>query len=521
VRPRRQAACRLALVTADERWQPSCSFAIFMAVLQTLLSLISRSLGRIASSAFGWAVVALFGQTNAREKTVLSVLVGAAAAWPLLLIGIAVPRAAAFVLGFIPLPAWIPAWTVRVVWIALAVVVPLGVGLTMALRQPRSQRDGASDATRQDSALKRLLRGFPITVGIAAAFLVVFLTVPVLRVMSILRRRVDVQVPLVTDAASYEVVATRVAKTLILHGFTIREGTPGWWMTLPSSILLSLGGPTFRAYIPRRLAYFSGPELEIVLYPNALLLRGRQQDTAWAQGVVVEAVTNAPALQTFHPDAQDIERQIRRVWSVFREHPSAHANSTALLYRLTEIGRDIRRLPVQYDEWQVVYRQALQLSRALRGDRQLLEIASSTPDTDEAIQEKPTTMLRSREAARSLSSRALIAEIADRATLLAKKELELAQAELRADLKSELAMAKGLGMASVAGLTGLNLLLVSVVLALGAVMPGWLAAVALGGFMLALGAVMAFWGWRKHMVTPLPLTRETLEQMRWLKERIA
>jgi hypothetical protein len=86
-----------------------------MVVLQALLSLISRSLGRIASSAFGWAVVALFGQTNAREKTALSVLVGAAAAWPLLLLGIAVPRAATFVLGFIPLPAWIPAWTVRVV----------------------------------------------------------------------------------------------------------------------------------------------------------------------------------------------------------------------------------------------------------------------------------------------------------------------------------------------------------------------------------------------------------------------
>jgi Putative Actinobacterial Holin-X, holin superfamily III len=493
-----------------------------MAVLQAVLSLISRSLGRIASSAFGWAVVALFGQTSASEKTALSVVVGAAAAWPLLLLGIAVPRAATFVLGFIPLPAWIPAWTVRVVWIALAVAVPLGVGLTMALRQPRSHRDGASTGTRQDSALKRLLRGFPITVGIAAAFLVEFVTVPVLRVMSMLRRRVDVQIPLVTDAASYDVVAARVAKTLRLHGFTIREDKPGWWMTVPSSILLTLGGPAFRAYIPRRLAYFSGPELEVALYPNALLLRGRQQDTAWAQGVVVEAVTNAPALQTFHPAAQDIERQIRRVWSVYGEYPSAHANSAALLDRLTEIARDVRRLPVAYDEWQVVYRQALQLGRALHGDRQLLEIASSTPDTDEAIEEKPMTELRNQEATRSLSSRALIAEIVDRATLLAKKELELAQAELRADLKSELAMAKGLGVAAVAGLTGLNLLLVAGVLALGVVIPAWLAAAVLGGLMLTIGAVMAYWGWRKHVATPLPVTRQTLkQQLRWLKERVA
>jgi uncharacterized membrane protein YqjE len=337
-----------------------------------------------------------------------------------------------------------------------------------------------------------------------------------------LRRRVDVHVPLVTEAASYDVVAATVAKTLRLHGFTIRQDRPGWWMTVPSFILLTLGGPAFRAYIPRRLAYFSGPELEVILYSSALLLRGHQQNTAWAQGVVVETLTSAPALQTFHPDAQDIERQIRRVWSVYREHPSAHAYSAALLHRLTEIGRDIRRLPVLYDEWQVVYRQALQLSRALHGDRQLLEIVSAAPSTDETTQEKPMTMLRNEAATRNLSNRALIAAIADRATLLAKKELELAKVELRADLKSELAMAKALGVAASAALTGLNLLLVSVVLALGAVMPGWLAAVVLGGLMLAFGAVMAYWGRRKHVAAPLPLTRQTLkQQMQWLKERIA
>lgn len=65
-------------------------------------------------------------------------------------------------------------------------------------------------------------------------------------------------------------------------------------------------------------------------------------------------------------------------------------------------------------------------------------------------------MGRNEETARNLSNRALISEITDRATLLAKKELELAKAEIRADLKSELAMAKALGVAAVVALTGLN-----------------------------------------------------------------
>jgi hypothetical protein len=101
------------------------------------IALISRSLGRISSAIFGWAVVALFGQTDPAEKTMLSALVGAAAAWPVLLLGIAMPKIAVFALGFVPLPDWVPRWTVRLVWIGLAATIPLAVGLTMAMRRPR------------------------------------------------------------------------------------------------------------------------------------------------------------------------------------------------------------------------------------------------------------------------------------------------------------------------------------------------------------------------------------------------
>src|SRR6267378_1173599 len=50
-----------------------------MVIVQAVLALISRSLGSIMSALFGWAVVALFGPTNPREKMWLSALVGAAA----------------------------------------------------------------------------------------------------------------------------------------------------------------------------------------------------------------------------------------------------------------------------------------------------------------------------------------------------------------------------------------------------------------------------------------------------------
>ena len=75
-----------------------------MAILHALLALLSRSLGNIMSALFGWAVMALLGEASAREKAWLSALVGAAAAWPILLVGVVWPRIATFTLAFIPLP---------------------------------------------------------------------------------------------------------------------------------------------------------------------------------------------------------------------------------------------------------------------------------------------------------------------------------------------------------------------------------------------------------------------------------
>jgi hypothetical protein len=503
-----------------------------MAILQAIFALISRSLGRITSAIFGWAVVALFGQTSDREKVLLSALVGAAAAWPILLLGIAVPKIATFVLAFVPLPEWVPSWTVRVVWIVLAAAVPFAVGATLAARQRRAPAgpqlaDGSARAVPRaplprESAVKRLLRGFPITVGIAAAFLVEFATVPALRVGSILRRRVDVQVPLVTDARNYDAVAAEVAATLNAHAFTVEKARPGWWMTVPSRILLRLGGPAFRDYIPERLAYFRGPRLEVALYPNGLLLRGSEQDTAWAHGLVVEALTAAPAFQTFDPAAQDIERQIRRIWTVYRENPRAHGKSAVLLGRLADIARDIGQLPVDYDEWQIVYRQAMQLGRALQGDRQLLDATAAEGDrASTALEEEGMATVRDG-SARSLSSRALISEITTKASLLVKKEVDLARAEIRADLKSELAMVKTLGVAVVAALMGLNVLLVAGVLALATIIPGWAAGLIVGGGVLAIAAIVGYVGWTRRVTTPLPMTRQTLkEDMQWVKERVA
>ena len=86
------------------------------------IQLDQHSLGTILSTVFGWAVVALFGETSSTKKMWLSALVAAAAAWPILLIGVVAPKIAAFVLALVPMSHAVPGWVLRTVWIALIIV---------------------------------------------------------------------------------------------------------------------------------------------------------------------------------------------------------------------------------------------------------------------------------------------------------------------------------------------------------------------------------------------------------------
>lgn len=131
-------------------------------------------------------------------------------------------------------------------------------------------------------------------------------------------------------------------------------------------------------------------------------------------------------------------------------------------------------------------------------------------------------LVQDSDAVRALSNRELIAEITATVARLARAELELAKAEIRADVQAELATVKLAALAALAVLLGVNMLLVAGVLALATSIPGWMAALVVGGVLLAGGVVAGYIGWR-HMVTnPLALTRQTVrEDARWVKERLA
>jgi hypothetical protein len=496
-----------------------------VAILQALISYLSKSAGKALNAIFGWAVIALFGQTSPKEQTLLSALVAAAAAWPLLALGAVVPKVALFAIAFVPLAKSVPSLWLRLVWIALALAVPVGVGLVVWKRAPPEQLP--------EAGWKKILRGFPITLALASAFLLMLVVAPILRIVTVARRLEVVRVPSVMERGVAGEVMAALCEELERHGIPLRPAEAPWHMIAPSKILLELGGAAFSSMASKRIEYRRGPAMEVAVLPNETILRGRPEAVARAHALTAEVFAARKVLQTFSGEAQELEKQIKRVWSVYREQPEAHRGSAVLRARLDEIARDLSHGNLPWDEWQVIYRLVLQLDRALRGDPPLLEkpgIEEEIPMAEEKVPlPSPRTMTRLPEervavpvSVEQMSNRELLGHVMESAALLAKREFELAKTELRADLKSEVAMAKGLGVAGVCALCTLNMLLVAVAMALGNVMAEWGAALIVAAGVLMVGTVFGLLGWGKRVKEPLQATRRTLkEDATWAKERLA
>src|SRR5262252_4908735 len=105
-------------------------------------------------------------------------------------------------------------------------------------------------------------------------------------------------------------------------------------------------------------------------------------------------------------------------------------------------------------------------------------------------------------ATQSLSTRQLLMQLIETVTLLVRKEVELARAEIRADVRAELSMVTLLVAGGVVAVFGVNMLLVAAVFALTVWMPGWLAALAVAVVLIVIGAVLALVGWQRRVSAP-------------------
>src|SRR6185312_6985362 len=99
-----------------------------MAILAALFAFGSRFVGKILTTALGWASTMLFGRVPASRQFLLLGITFGSVIWVVLLIGVVFPDVGTFLLVFVPKQNVISDDTVRLIMLAGAVVAPAVIG---------------------------------------------------------------------------------------------------------------------------------------------------------------------------------------------------------------------------------------------------------------------------------------------------------------------------------------------------------------------------------------------------------
>ena len=336
-----------------------------MAFISALLSLLSRKLGDLIQAVFGWSITGLFGRLPRGKQTALSVALILSLLWPLLVTGTVAPGVAAWAVAFLPLQQWIGDTALRAIWIALAVMTPLIVGIITSWVAPsHRQRGGVVGA---------LLLGLPLTLGFCLSFLITLVVVPALKLAAMARGWKDEHVYVQVKEDGYQAVLAGLAAACEGIGITVVERPVPKIMALSTRVLKWFARGGLDPIVVDDPRMLRGQGVELYLYPADLLLRGKKVLVGRVRAAMVRALTQAPAYLVADPRAQHIEDEIDRMWQVVQRHADPSEMGVLARGRVREISRELDKADVPYEDWTLLYSNLHRLERAVCGGPQLVD----------------------------------------------------------------------------------------------------------------------------------------------------
>ena len=327
-----------------------------MVVVQALLAMVFRSAGRLLNTAFGWATIMLFGRVPQDRQIYLSLVSFGSVIWLIAVFSIAFPSVGTFVLSFVPLPEWVDRKWVRLAMLAVAIILPAIVGVLATRLVDEEQRPKGGGAQ-----IKMILRGYPYTVGLALTLILMTIFAPVLKLRDVVRRWTTQHVPVMVEPADYPSVVDDVERALHEGGIETRRGRPSWMLRFPTRLLGWFAGSAVGDLVAESLTrlYATKGNGEILLHPSDMVISGRERDAARMRAIVAEHLPFTRAYLTWDAEANEIEDSLRRIWEGVRSGAGREA-----LAQIRAIDARIQKLSLPYEEWEVLFRQRLQVERA-------------------------------------------------------------------------------------------------------------------------------------------------------------
>jgi hypothetical protein len=332
-----------------------------VALLTALLAFVGRQLSTLIQAILGWSVTALFGRLSSIKQTALGVALLIAILWVVAVIGVFLPAVSAWAFAFLPLHRWLGDAVVRWATFGLVVVLPLIVG-GITRWVGREQR-------RSASLWGALASSYGLTLGYAAACIITAVTVPIVKIMSAIRRWHDEHVYVQPREGQYTRALDELLRACDAAGVSVRVETVPRSMRLASSVLKALARGAVDPVLAKDPKMLRGQGIELYLYPADLLLRGKTGLVAHVRAAMTRTMLEGFAFTVWDPKAQAIQSELQRLWQAMTSESVEGRDLT----EMRTIAHRLDTEPVPFDQWLTLDRSLRRLERHAIGCPSLLE----------------------------------------------------------------------------------------------------------------------------------------------------
>jgi hypothetical protein len=328
-----------------------------MVIVQGLIAMITRQASKLLNMVFGWATTLLFGKVPQDKQLALSVITFGSVLWLVVLIGIACPPFGVFLLSFVPLPEWVDHAWIRIGMVVAAMVIPLIVGLL-------AKRIGRATGDQRSEGIGGILRGYPITLGLALTLIMLTIAAPIMRVSKMLRRWTTLHVPVIVEPHEYLTVVGQIEKALAAEEMRTERHQASRMIRLPTKLLTALAGRTFASFVADELTVLSGKGFEVMVHPADMVISGTEQAATRARVTIAQRLVFSEANLTWSKEANEIEDQLSALWKEMRAS-GAEYTTTVAPERLAAIQERVHQTMLPYEEWEVIARAIARIDEAI------------------------------------------------------------------------------------------------------------------------------------------------------------
>jgi hypothetical protein len=325
-----------------------------MPLVAAIFTLIGRFVGRLLNMAFGWASVVLFGRVPQSKQLLLSIVALGAIAWAATVVGMLVPPVGEMIVDAVPAPDWIDDGWLHLGLLVAALLLPLLIGIGgLFLTDSGARPSGVGGIAAQ------VLRGYPYAAVLALTLVVLIVVAPIRKVRSLIKRWEDAHIPMIVHPGGYERVADDLEAALDASGLSVERASAPWLVETPSKVLALVGGGSVRALVPDRLLVLRSATLEVTIHPTDVAISGMREHVARARAAIATQMPFTAAYLTATREGQRIEDRLLALATGPRDEAALG---------LQEVDRRLTSLVVPEDEWEVLYRERLQIERDLLRD---------------------------------------------------------------------------------------------------------------------------------------------------------